>query len=106
MLFLGLFLGILPGLSQNDTIIGISLEELRVITKMTEDLRYTKAELEVADSVILHQQEIINLKDQDIDLKTQEINENLKKSTKKQIKVGVISGVVSAIIGLVLGLSL
>lgn len=70
---------------------------------MTEDLKYTKAELEIADSIITHQREIINLKDQTIDIKTKELQENVRKSVKKEIKVGIISGVIGIVLGMVLG---
>ena len=107
ILILGIFLSILPAWSQDDSpVVCLGVEELRVITKMTEDLRYTKAELEVADSIIFHQREVITLKDQTIDLKNQEIQDNLRKSARQKIKVGIISGTIGAVVGVILGIFL
>lgn len=109
LLSLLIFLGTLSVRSQvieNDSTVVIGIEELRTITKMTEELRYTKAELEVADSIIHHQKEIIRLKDQTIDLKTTELQKNIKKSYQRQIKTGVICGVSGIILGVLLGIFL
>lgn len=84
----------------------LGLSELRVITKMTEDLRYTKAELEVADSIITHQQEVIGIKEDIIDLRTRELQENIKKSTKDKTKIGVGSGIFGLFLGVILGILL
>lgn len=73
---------------------------------MTEDLKYTKIELEVADSIILHQREIIKLKDQTIDLKTQELQENIKKSTNREIRIGIGAGILGIALGIIFGVFL
>lgn len=89
---------------ENDSTICFSIEEVRVITKMTEDLKYTKAELEMADSVIYHQEEMLKLKDQVIDTKTKALQDNIKESKKRQIKTGILSGVIGIVVGVLIGI--
>lgn len=104
LLVLLFFLGILSGWTQerNDSTVCFSISEVRVLTKMSEDLRYTKAELEAADSIIYHQTKIISLKDQKIELREQEI----KESSRRQIRVGLFSGGLGMVLGILLGIFL
>lgn len=100
------FLGILPIIAQQNDSIYISIDDLRTITKMTEDLRYTKMELEVADSIITHQRNIIEKKDEIIDIKTIELQENIKKSQKEKRNIGIMSGVTGLVLGIVISVIL
>ena len=108
MLILGIFLwiGTLPVLPQETDSVYISVEELRTITKMTEELKYALFDLDMADSIISHQTEIIFLQNQTIDLKTKELQDNIRESQRRQVKIGVISGSIGIVLGVLLNLLL
>lgn len=63
-------------------------------------------ELEVADSIITHQRNIIEKKDEIIDIKTIELQENIKKSQKEKRNIGIMSGVTGLVLGIVISVIL
>lgn len=80
-----------------DSCIVLTPSEARVLVKMTEDLKYTKKELEICDSVSV-------VKDQMIDLQ-KDINKRITTTSKKKAKkIGLISGGLGFVLGLILGL--
>ena len=87
----------------NDSTIILTIEEARTLAKMTEDLKCTKSELEICDSIQVHKDNIIALKDSML-LKKDEIIKDYKTTAKKRAKkIGLWSGGISLVIGLIIG---
>lgn len=84
---------------KSDTCIVLGPSEIRVLTKMTEDLRYTKKELQICDSLGIHKDKIIDSQKSIITEKDKMITTEKKKAKK----IGLISGGLSFIIGLIIG---
>lgn len=82
-----------------DSCIILGPSEIRVLTKMTEDLRYTKKELQICDSLGVHKDKIIDTQ-KSVIIEKDKMIETGKKKAKK---IGLISGGLSFIIGLILG---
>ena len=82
-----------------DSCIILNKEEAKVVVKMTEDLRLTKQELSVCDSIQKHKDNIICLQDSIINRKDLLIHEY--ETTAK--KAGFISGGIGIILGILLG---
>lgn len=83
-----------------DSCIILNKEEAKVVVKMTEDLKLTKQELSVCDSIQKHKDNIICLQDSIINRKDLLIHEY--KTTAK--KAGFISGGIGIILGILLGI--
>ena len=93
-----------------DSCIILNKEEAKVVVKMTEDLKLTKQELSVCDSIQKHkdniiclQDSIINQKDNIINRKDLLIHEYKTTAKKKAKKAGFISGGIGIILGILLG---
>lgn len=99
---------IIPSKSQQvtDSTIIITVNEARILAKMTEDLKWTKAELKVADSIITHKDSVISLKDQYIKYKDSELEKIAKVDKKKKIRTGLLSGGAGIIVGLIISIFL
>lgn len=82
-----------------DSCIVLGPGEIRTLTKMTEDLKYTKKELQICDSLSSHKDKIIDTQKSIITEKDKMITTEKKKAKK----IGLISGGLSFIIGLILG---
>ena len=82
-----------------DSCIVLGPGEIRTLTKMTEDLKYTKKELQICDSLGIHKDKIIDTQKSIITEKDKMITTEKKKAKK----IGLISGGLSFIIGLILG---
>lgn len=82
-----------------DSCIVLGPGEIRTLTKMTEDLKYTKKELQICDSLSSHKDKIIDTQKSIITEKDKMITTGKKKAKK----IGLISGGLSFIIGLILG---
>lgn len=82
-----------------DSCIILGPSEVRVLTKMTEDLKYTKKELQIYDSLGVHKDKIIDSQKSIIIEKDKMITTEKKKVKK----IGLISGGLSFIIGLIIG---
>lgn len=82
-----------------DSCIVLGPSEIRVLTKMTEDLKYTKKELQICDSLGIHKDKIIDTQKSIITEKDKMITTGKKKAKK----IGLISGGLSFLIGLILG---
>lgn len=82
-----------------DSCIVLGPGEIRTLTKMTEDLKYTKKELQICDSLGIHKDKIIDSQKSIITEKDKMITTEKKKAKK----IGLISGGLSFIIGLILG---
>lgn len=97
-----LFLSPLNSFAQTvlgDSCIVLTPTEARVLTQMTEDLKYTKQELQVCDSIGEKKDVIIEAQKAIITEKDAEI----KKEKKKSVKAWIISGLASLIVGLIIG---
>lgn len=75
-----------------DSCIVLTPSEIRVLTKMTEDLKYTKQELQICDSIQVRKDKIIDT--QKLMIKTEK-----KKSKKHKAIIGGISFIIGLIIG-------
>lgn len=75
-----------------DSCIVLTPSEIRVLTKMTEDLKYTKQELQICDSIQVRKDKIIDT--QKFMIKTEK-----KKSKKHKAIIGGISFIIGLIIG-------
>ena len=111
LLMVFMSLGILSGRAQDitqetDSTVVIGISELRVITQMSEDLKYTKEELEMADSVISFQRELIDTQDLVLQYRTQQLQETVRKSYRQNTKTGLIAGGAGVVVGVILGLLL
>ena len=100
-----LFFLVYPGtvaLSQTvvgDSVIVLTLEEAKTLAKITEDLKYTREELRLGDSISSKKDTIINLKNREI---------NIIQATEKEKakKIGVISGGIGLVFGIIIGILL
>ena len=95
LLFLALPLFAHPQSVVGDSIV-LSVEEARTLLKMTEDLKYTKQELRMCDSVITHKDSIISIQD-----KMMKVKDTTAK--RRARKIGLLSGGIGTIIGLIIG---
>lgn len=86
-----------------DSCIILNKEEAKVVVKMTEDLKLTKQELSVCDSIQKHKDNIICLQDSIINQKDLLIREYKTTAKKKAKKAGFISGGIGIILGILLG---
>ena len=77
----------------------ISPFEIRVLTKMTEDLKYTKQELQICDSIQVRKDKIIDTQKLMITEKDNMIKTEKKKSKKHKAIIGGISFIIGLIIG-------
>ena len=85
----------------NDSTICLTVEEARIIAKITEDLRYTKEELVICDSIIDHQRNIIVTQDSIISRQENIIDEcktNTKKKSRFWSGVGLVVGIIIGIL--------
>lgn len=82
-----------------DSCIVLGPSEIRVLTKMTEDLKYTKKELQICDSLGIHKDKIIDTQKSIITEKDKMIATGKKKAKK----IGLISGGLGFVIGLIIG---
>lgn len=81
----------------NDSTITLTIEEAKVLTKMTEDLKYTKRELEICDSIQSYQSQIIINQKSLIENQEKYYKSTVKKERKK-------FGMIFSGLGLVLGM--
>ena len=91
------------GQEVNDSLVILTVEDIRVITKMTEDLKYTKAELEAADSIIDRQRKIIELKDEVLTVKEQILTSERQRLKRRTRKFSIISGGLGLVVGVICG---
>ena len=83
----------------NDSCIVLTPSEIRVLTKMTEDLRYTKQELQICDSIQVRKDKIIDTQKLMITEKDNMIKTEKKKSKKHKAIIGGIGFIIGLIIG-------
>lgn len=91
---------------ETDSTVVIGISEFRTIVQMSEDLKYTKEELALSDSVIVFQREIIDTQDLVIQYRNQQLQETIKKSYRQNTKTGVIAGGAGLVVGVILGILL
>lgn len=82
-----------------DSCIVLTPSEARTITKMTEDLKYTKKELQLCDSIGERKSKIIDAQ-KSIIVQKDKIIATEKKKAKK---TGLFAGGLSFILGLIIG---
>ena len=87
-----------------DSCIILNKEEAKVVVKMTEDLKLTKQELSVCDSIQKHKDNIICLQASIINQKDLLIHEYKTTAKKKAKKAGFISGGIGIILGILVGI--
>lgn len=87
-----------------DSCIILNKEEAKVVVKMTEDLKLTKQELSVCDSIQKHKDNIIGIQDSIINRKDLLIHEYKTTAKKEAKKAGFISGGIGIILGILLGI--
>lgn len=92
-----------------DTLVTLTKSEVSIVNKTFLDLKFTKKELEISDSIISSQQRSIlmldsisSYKDQQLGIYEKEINS----AKKRRLKTGILSGGIGALIGLLIGLFL
>lgn len=96
--------------SEGDTLVVISPKDLFLINCAFSDLRYTKAELEVCDSIITRKDSVISYLKKELTY-SKEISSSYRNlleieknnSRKKSAKVGFISAISGLVIGVVTG---
>jgi hypothetical protein len=86
----------------NDSCVVLTPTEVKILTKMTEDLRYTKQELQICDSIIVKKDTIISAQKSIITEKDKIITTEKKKAKK----IGLISGGLGIVVGLIFGVVL
>lgn len=87
-----------------DSCIVLNEKEARAVVKMTEDLKLTKQELSVCDSIQKHKDNIICIQDSIIGQKDIIIQDYKTTGNKKAKKAGFISGGLGIIFGILLGI--
>lgn len=83
----------------NDSCVVLGPTEIRVLTKMTEDLKYTKQELQICDSIQIKKDRIINSQK----LMITEKDKIIKREKRKSKGIKAIIGGVSFVVGLIIG---
>lgn len=83
----------------NDSCVILTPTEVRILTKMTEDLKYTKQELQVCDSIQIKKDRIIDAQK----LMISEKDKMIKRENGRSKKLKAIIGGISFVVGLIIG---
>lgn len=92
-----------------DTLIVLRHSEINAINKAFVDLKYTKLELEAADSSINHLKKSIVLSDSIISMKDNQLEvlkKEIKKEKKNHVKSALYGGGLGILIGFLVGIFL
>lgn len=92
-----------------DTLVALRHSEVNTINKAFLDLKYTKLELEMADSSIVHLRNSVVLSDSIISMKDEQLGvlkKEIKREKNNRIKTMIFSGGIGALVGLIVGILL